>query len=1719
MKKQLLKFNKLITSILLVVLVIVSYLTFFDKNIKEVSATWWNDSWNYRKAITINHNQVTGDLENFPMLVSLTDTSLGAHAQSTGNDIIFINAQGEKLSHEIESFATSTGVLVAWLKMPTISSTHDEEIYMYYGNASVSDQQDTENVWDENFKMVQHLEEGGTGTRYDSTSNDNDGTPNNYDGNEAISAGKINGADDFENTNDSISISDNSSLEGMSQFTVETWINLDQLPTTTGNDISIIRKGHTVSPWYSYYLDIRNNGGNNNIFFNTTNVSESGEWLWGNTNFSVDTWYHIVGVYDGINMHVYVNGQDDDASAETQSGSIFDSNDKLNLNNGSYMDGIFDELRISNTARSATWIQTEYNNQNNPSLFLTPQAEETGPGPVGYWSFDEGYGTTAHDESSGGNDGTITGATWTDDSQCISGKCLYFDGDENYVSTINTNILDNNSNVTLAAWIKLATSSKPGLSDIISQQGRDVISINSSNKLEGKCDGGASADVESVASLDDNKWHFVTITGESIGGNGIKLYLDGSLIETASDNSNNAGDGRTRIGAFYNGGNYFHGYIDEVKIYPYARTADQIKQDYNAGLAGVSSQSGVSASFGSQSDKWLSDGLVGYWKMDESATTSGAIDSSGNSNNGTYEGTASTTGGKFGRGGVFDGVGDEINMGDVVEVTGTAELTVSAWFKTPSSGGSDNYFIVSKAGGGDDTFSLRYRADDVIWWQVANKIEEDAIAKHDGTISANTWYHAVGVYDGSQVKVYINGIVGSEIDSLTGLTEYDSAHDLKIGQGMEGTIDEVRIYNRALSAGEVQKLYEWAPGPIMHLKMDKKSGDIAYDTSGNENNGTLTNGPVRSMGKYGSALDFDGVDDYVDSSLTMQGISSFSISWWDRSSIDNQEGARISFDDNAGNRFIIQDYVGHRPLYADGDVWAANPNIFLDDGNWHFYSLTVDDVNGGNWKFYVDGIESLSATHVFSFDSDNLNIGAHNLHGYFFNGGIDDVRIYNYARTQKQILEDMHNGNPMKGAVLDLSFDEGRGNTAHDSSIHKNNGSLQPGDSGTNTSSSSMWSLAGHSGGAMEFDGVDDYVELTNLDLTSTDVVTVAFWFKTDVVISANKMLFEYSTNAVFNNAFYINMNQLGVNGSLSIGDHSGSWNMTYTSKSYADGNWHHFIGIINRGLGTNQTKIYIDGINDTTQHTQNDLSGNFGGPFNSYIISRAGSSEFIDGSIDEVKIYPYALSQDEINKLYNDSKSTIMGSDTSRDNDGTTITGVSKEYCIPGDTAQCDPPVLELKMDKKSGDIAYDTSGNGNDGTINGATHSRGKLGAGLEFDGVDDYVEIEDADILTLTNGATISTWLKIDTLSGDGPWPLIKKRRIGSNSYQLNIYGNKTIEWMIDNGTTAEQSFSTTVVEENNGWYYIEATWDGSDMKLFINGNEEDSDAQTGSMNNTSDSLVVAYGSDVAASFEPFAGIMDDVKVYNYARTPAQVAYDYNRGKPIAHWKFDECSGSTIHDNSGNGNHGTLHLGTAGTTATGTCASSSDSFWYNGKDGKRNSSGSFDGGSDYVEIPSIDLSGTDVVSLSFWFNHDYENSNSTTFEFTESTNTHTTGFGFFPDSTSGNVAMLLKGNVGYNDAGFARPSSGEWHHYILIYDKGNSAADELAMYIDGEISPVLAKSNTNDNTNNFGDEPFYMMSRGGTTEYEDGQIDEVKIYNYALTAEQVKSDYNGGAVRFGQ
>ncbi|RLG74219.1 MAG: hypothetical protein DRO14_05965, partial [Thermoprotei archaeon] len=182
---------------------------------------WWDKNWKYRKKIIIDHTKVSGYLQNFPLLITFAnDSDIALHAQQDGDDIVFVDANNNKLHHEIEFFNSTTGTLVAWVNVPHLSPENQTTIYLYYGNPVAENQEEPTLVWDQNFAMVQHLEETAN-IRNDSTPNDNDGLAQ---GNiQKAMNGKIDGADELDGVDDFINVLNSATLNITSEITVEAW--------------------------------------------------------------------------------------------------------------------------------------------------------------------------------------------------------------------------------------------------------------------------------------------------------------------------------------------------------------------------------------------------------------------------------------------------------------------------------------------------------------------------------------------------------------------------------------------------------------------------------------------------------------------------------------------------------------------------------------------------------------------------------------------------------------------------------------------------------------------------------------------------------------------------------------------------------------------------------------------------------------------------------------------------------------------------------------------------------------------------------------------------------------------------------------------------------------------------------------------------------------------------------------------------------------------------------------------------------------------------------------------------------------------------------------------------------------------------------------------------------------------------------------------------------
>lgn len=476
-------------------------------------------------------------------------------------------------------------------------------------------------------------------------------------------------------------------------------------------------------------------------------------------------------------------------------------------------------------------------------------------------------------------------------------------------------------------------------------------------------------------------------------------------------------------------------------------------------------------------------------------------------------------------------------------------------------------------------------------------------------------------------------------------------------------------------------------------------------------------------------------------------------------------------------------------------------------------------------------------------------------------------------------------------------------------------------------------------------------------------------------------------------------------------------------------------------------------------------------------------------GKVDDYKFFNYALTADEVKEEYNGGMSAQMGSVGGTSGTGATSNAASAEYCIPGDATSCAAPVAEWKMDDRlSGDskTIVDTSGNGNNGTTHYGANATGmncsaigKYGSGCQFDGTDDYVRVSRNSVFEPSD-ITISLWFK----SSANPLKnqtFITKRQSSSASYVIDLQQSNS--WKVEFATHDSDwdSITSDSANYNDGkWHHVVAINEGSTNKLYVDGRLQSATDTSATLAYTAEDLFFGtyfYEDPTYNCF--FNGSIDQVRIYNYARTPAQIAWEYNKGKPMAEWRMNECQGGTIHDESGNGNNGTINLSTSGTQTTtlgnGTCITAGSTPWYAGRSGKYGGSLNFDGTDDNISLGStIPI----INSVSLWI----KPASTTQSIIDLDGGTHSISASSGTVTATGFTSYYVDGNLN------GTVSDTNWHHIIAVDSTAFTTTSSMRI---GKVS----------------------------TSYFSGQIDEVKIFNYALTAEQVKTLYNNSsAVSFG-
>ena len=554
------------------------------------------------------------------------------------------------------------------------------------------------------------------------------------------------------------------------------------------------------------------------------------------------------------------------------------------------------------------------------------------------------------------------------------------------------------------------------------------------------------------------------------------------------------------------------------------------------------------------------------------------------------------------------------------------------------------------------------------------------------------------------------------------------------------------------------------------------------------------------------SLDFDGVDDYVDTDITNTGTNDISVSCWIKTTETfSYTVSRCAFGgrSNIGGTNYTLGRLGSGFATPDDMVVRLFNNYGttkLNDDDWHnivyTYNFTTKEV-----KAYVDGNTTAEATTTFAAWNTNYQI-AIGWNGfdtsYYFEGNVDECAYFTRVLGASDITEIYNNGAP--GDISGISDLEkwwrmGENSTFSSPQI------LMP--ENTNKDKVSNFS--------MDFDGTDDYVDCGNdssLDLTT---LSISLWVKFDYT-SGNKILIGKD----YTSSYYIN----SAGGAVTWWTNGSS--LSTIDINIDDGNWHHLLCT----ASASSKDIYMDGVSKAsgaggvaTVDTDNLYIGN----------SPVLNAPF-QGKIDEVS-------------LFNSVKA--VGDLWDGTGQPTDLTGESGlvGYWKMGEEAVFNS--TNWLLPNKAQDVFSRYS---------------------MEFDGVDDYVDCGNNASLHNPN-FTISAWVYQPSISGSDEIISNGLGAFGAKDHGFNInryFGN--YRFYIGDGTTSySSSWAGAVVDT---WQHLVMSYDGTDMKAYLNGVLKDTVAVPSISYSASAQNLFRIGKSAQSGLE-FTGNIDEVSLFDSAK----------------------------------------------------------------------------------------------------------------------------------------------------------------------------------------------------------------------------------------------------------
>jgi hypothetical protein len=607
-------------------------------------------------------------------------------------------------------------------------------------------------------------------------------------------------------------------------------------------------------------------------------------------------------------------------------------------------------------------------------------------------------------------------------------------------------------------------------------------------------------------------------------------------------------------------------------------------------------------------------------------------------------------------------------------------------------------------------------------------------------------------------------------------------------------------------------------GLVAGYAFEEGSGTTVADAAGRGHAGTVTGATWVGDGKYGGALSFDGVNDWVTvaDANDLDLATTMTLAAWVRPAALANRWRTVIFKEGSPLAYALYAHDGGTApaaeLQVSGSLRTARGTAPVPLNAWSHVAATFD---GAALRLYVDGVlvRTLAAAGSLPATTGVLRLGGNSIWNEWFQGLIDEVQVYDRALAEEEIE-----------VVMATPLDAGP--------------VVPPGAPTALTASGSVGSA--HLEWTPPVGGTP--VVRYNVHRSASPGV---------VPSQANRIA--QTTTPTFDDAplapgtYYYVVTAEGTSGTPGSPSNEASAQVTADTTGPS-------VAITSPTDGSTVSGQV------TVAASASDASG------------VAGVQFTLDGSPlgSEDTGAPYSITWDTLAA----SPGTHVLRAVARDGEGNVSTsspvGVTVDNALP---PQPSGLVAAYSFDEGDGGTVGDRTGKGHAGTITGATWSpAGKHGGALSFDGVNDWVTVADANDLDLVSGLTLEAWVRPTELGNR--WRTVIFKEGSPLAYALYAHERRAgpIAEVLASG--AVRSARRTTPLPLNVWSHLAATYDGTTLRLYVDGTLVAPVPVTGSLPATSGALRLG-GNDVWNEW--FQGLMDDVRIYDRALSEAEIRQD--------------------------------------------------------------------------------------------------------------------------------------------------------------------------------------------------------------------------------------------------